>query len=265
MTTEGYKISGFVITYNEEDNIGDCLDTLNWVDELVVVDSGSEDGTVEIARRRADRVVHHEFLGYTAQTRFALAETSHPWVIWLDADERLTPEARTEIEGFLAGSRAEEYAGIRFPRKTRFLGRWVTHSGWYPKRKLRFFHRDRGELTGEEPSVRFEPSGSVREGTGDILHYSYPGGMADMLDRQNAFTGRAARARYRKGRRMSWMKLLLEPPFEILKKYFLQLGFLDGVAGLAIAGGTAYYKFVREIKLWELQTGLTDGEDSLEG
>ncbi len=199
-----------------------------------------------------------EFLGYTAQVRFALEETTHPWVMWLDADERLTPEARKEVEDFLAGSHTAEYTGISFPRKTRFLGRWVTHGGWYPKRKLRFFHRDRGKVAGEDPSARFEPTAFVRAGAGDILHYSYPRGMADMLDRQNDFTGRAARERFRKGRRMSWMKLVLEPPFEILKKYILQLGFLDGMAGLAIAGGTAYYKFVREIKLWELQVGLKD-------
>lgn len=260
MTVEGQMVSGFVITYNEEGNIGDCLETLDWVDELVVVDSGSEDRTVEIARERADRVVHHEFESYAAQTRYALGQTRHPWVVKLDADERLTAEAREEIREFLAGYEHEDHSGIAFPRKTRFLGRWVTHSGWYPKRKLRFFHRDRGQFTGEDPSCRFEPSGEVVEADGDILHYSYPGGMADMLDRQNDFTTRAARERYGKGRRMSWLKLLLEPPFELFKKYVLRLGFLDGMAGLAIAGGTAYYKFVREIKLWELQVGLRESD-----
>lgn len=258
MPAEHPPVSGFVITYNEEDNIGDCLDTLRWVDELVVVDSGSEDRTVEIARQKADRVIHQDFLGYTAQTRFALEQTSHPWVMWLDADERLTPEARGEIEEFLDDPASEGHVGLAFPRRTRFLGRWVTHSGWYPKRKLRFFRRDRGELVGAEPAPAFEPEGEVVEARGDILHYSYPGGMADMLDRQNNFTTRAARERYEEGRRMSWMKLVLEPPFELLKKYFLRFGFLDGMAGLAIAGGTAYYKFVREIKLWEFQQGLRE-------
>ena len=246
------NISAFVITYNEEGNIADCLDTLNWVDESVVVDSGSTDRTVEIAREKGARVVTHKFHGYSDQIRYAASQTTHPWVVWLDADERLTPEAHGEIERFLQSPKAETYSGIEFPRRTWFLGRWVTHSGWYPKRKLRFFHRDRGQITGEDPSSRFEPNGDVVQADGDILHYSYPGGMADMVERSNRFTTRAAEDRFQQGRKVSWMKLLLEPPFEFCKKYLLQLGFLDGMAGLVISVGTAYYKFVREVKLWEL-------------
>jgi len=244
-------VSGFVLTYNEEDRIADCLESLRWVDELVVVDSCSTDRTIEIARRYADKIVVQEFLGYVGQTRYAFEQTTMPWVMWLDADERLTQEALDEIREFLSGPEADRYCGMAFPRKAFFLNRWIRHSGWYPQHKLRLFRREKVGVAGEEPAPCAIAAGEVKRARGDILHLSYPGGLADMLTTSNDFTTRAARSRYAAGRRFSWSKLLLEPPLEFFKKFFLRAGFLDGLPGLAISLGSAYYKFAREVKLWE--------------
>jgi len=249
----GEKISGFVITYNEEKNIRECLETLRWVDELVIVDSYSEDGTVEIACEYTDRIIRHPFAGYVAQAQFASEQTSLPWVMWLDADERLTQRALDEIREFFTTSEHRDYAGAAFPRKAFFMNRWVLHSGWYPAPKLRLFHRDRAAVGGREPSIVVETSGKVKHLKGDILHLTYPRGVTDMLAATNRLTGAAAKARYALGRRFSPVKMLLEPPFTFLKRYLLQRGFLDGMAGLVIAAGAAYYRFLREVKMWELE------------
>jgi len=251
----GNKISGFVITYNEEANIRDCLESLKWVDELVVVDSYSQDRTLEIAREYTDRIITRNFHGYVDQARFAARQTTMPWVMWLDADERLSQEALDEIYGFFCGPDCERYAGMAFPRKTYFMDRWITHSGWYPQRKLRLFHRDRCELGGREPSSEVVPHGKVKRARGDILHLSYQGGIRDMVAATNNYTSRAANERFEEGRSFRLCKLLLEPPYEFLRKYLLQRGFLDGLPGLVIAAGSAYYRFVREAKLWELEHG----------
>ena len=247
------KISGFVITYNEEANIRDCLESLKWVDELVVVDSYSKDKTLEIAGEYTDRIISREFVGYADQTRFAAQQTTMPWIVWLDADERLTQQALDEIHDFLCGPDCERYAGMAFPRKTYLVSRWITHSGWYPQRKLRLFHRGRAVITGREPAPEAVPSGKVKRARGDILHLSYRAGLRDMFATSNNYTTRAAQERFEQGRRFRWSKLLLEPPYEFLRKYFLQRGFLDGLPGLIIAAASAYYRFMREAKMWELK------------
>ncbi len=248
----GQTVSGFVITYNEQDNIRDCLETVKWVDELVVVDSFSDDATVDIARQYTQRVISHEFEGYTLQTRYAFAQCTGDWVLWLDTDERLTPEARAELQEALAEA-GQQCDGFAFPRKTYFLDRWITHTGWYPQRRLRFFRRSAARVVGPAAHPRVEVAGPVMDLDGDILHYSYPGGLVDMVNRSARFAQIAARERYGQGRRFSLLSLLAKPPLEFLKKYVLLGGFLDGAPGFFIAVTSAYYKFNREAVLWELE------------
>ncbi len=249
-------ISAFVITYNEERNIAGCLESLKWADELVVVDSFSEDRTVEIAARYTNRIIRREFPGYIAQTRYASEQTTCPWVLWLDADERLTAEALTEVRQILTLPGQPEYKGFAFPRKTFFMGRWITHSGWYPQHKLRLWHRDFGQVGSSRsfhPHV--EVQGAVKELNEDILHYSYPGGLKDMVSASTKYAATGAEVAHAAGRRFSFAALLLEPPGTFLKKYLLQFGLLDGLPGLVVSVGTAYYCFIREAMLWELDHG----------
>ena len=250
-------ISAFVITRNEERNIAHCLGSLTWVDDLVVVDSYSDDSTVEIARRYTDRVIQHEFIGYGAQTRYACEQTTSPWVMWLDADERITPEAADEVRGIFEQTGELPHKGYAFPRKTFFMDRWIMHSGWYPQHKVRLFHRDFGTIEGEEPHPSVALRGPVAKLKGNILHYTYPGGLRDLVAVSTKYAYSAAKARHHAGRRFSWLNLLLKPPATAVKKYLLQMGFLDGLPGLAISIGAAYYRFMRETMMWELDH-LTD-------
>lgn len=247
-----HKISAFVITYNEEDNIADCLETVGWADEIVVVDSFSEDRTVEIADQYADVVIEHDFEGHVRQTRFAARQTTHPWIVWLDADERLTDEAISELTALLCDEQSD-WAGFALPRRTRFMDRWITHSGWYPQHKIRIWRRECGSIGGEEPHPHVDLDGPVKEMTGDMLHYSYPNGMRDMVATSTKYAWYAARSRFDRGRRCSLLSMMLKPPGNFLKKYLLQLGFLDGMPGFAIAVGAAYYRFMREVMMWELE------------
>jgi glycosyltransferase involved in cell wall biosynthesis len=255
MTLGGQKVSAFVITYNEEEALRDCLESVKWVDELVVVDSYSDDATVAVAREYTDRIIFREFVSFLDQTRFAFQQTTGDWVLWLDADERLTQKACDEIAEVFSRPGGPSCDGLAFPRKTFFMDRWITHSGWYPQRKLRLFRRTAAEVTGYAPHPAVTVRGEVLKLDGDILHLSYPGGILDMMRRSAGFAELAADVRYADGKRFSLVSLLMKPPLEFLKKTVLQGGYLDGLPGLAIAVGSAYYRFVREMKLWELQHG----------
>lgn len=246
-------ISAFVITQNEESNIAGCLESLKWANELVVVDSFSEDGTVEIARRYTERIIQHEFAGHVAQTRYASEQTTCPWVMWLDADERLTREALDEVRDIFSRAGEPPYRGFAFPRKTFFMDRWITHSGWYPQHKVRLFHRDFATIAGDEPHPHVAVEGPVKNLKGDILHYTYPGGMRDLVTTSTRYACYAARESHAAGEKFSVPSLLLKPPGTFLKKYLLQRGFLDGLPGLAISAGAAYYRFKREVMIWELE------------
>jgi glycosyltransferase involved in cell wall biosynthesis len=246
-------VSAFVITLNEERNIADCLESLKWADEIVVVDSGSTDATVGIARRYTGRVLEHPFEGYVPQTRWAAEQTRHPWILWLDADERLSAEARREIEEVLADPDAGRWAGLEFPRRNHLGDRWIRHAGWYPQYRLRMWRRDAGRFDEGMLVPRVLVSGSVRRMKGDILHYSYPNGVADMMQATARYAAAGAAERHAAGRRFSLLALLLKPPFTFLKKWLLQAGFLDGLPGLAVAAGAAYHRFVREVMLWEME------------
>ncbi len=254
-----HTVSGFVITQDEEANIRDCLESMAWADELVVVDSGSEDATVEIAQEYTDRVIHHDFAGHVGQTRYAFEQTTCEWVIWLDADERLTDNAFQDLRSHFERPEGPGCDGFTFPRKTHFLGRWITHGGWYPQRKLRVMRRVAARIQGDEPHPEAVVEGAVRAIKGDILHCSYPGGILDYVRRSGAYADIAARARLQSGRRAGLADVLFRPTFAFLRSYVLKLGFLDGLPGLAVAVGTAYHRFVRELRLRELQRETRTG------
>jgi len=260
----GMTISGCVSTYNEEDNIRDCLESMKWVDEIVVVDSFSDDATVEIAREYTDRIIERAFTGYVDQFGFAVAQTTGEWVLWLDADERLTPEALAEVRAAFERPGGPGCDAFAFPRKTYLVDRWITHSGWYPQHKVRLFRRQVTRIGGIPPHAEAIVDGSVRKLSGDILHYSYPGGFVQMLQKSAGFAGMTARARYQRGSRFSLLRALCEPPLVFLQRYLLKKGFLDGVPGLAICASAGYYRLMRQLKLWELDRagGLNGGSDS---
>ncbi len=242
------KISASIICRDEEHNIEECLRSVSWCGEIVVVDSGSADRTVELARKHTPHVVFHEWPGYVAQKNFALDRTTGDWVICLDADERCTPVLRAAIEREVPGSDA--VAGFEVRRHARYLGRWIDHGGWYPDWKLRVVRKGRARWGGTDPHDKLIPDGPVRRLDADLVHFTYRD-FAHQLRIINHFSDVVVEERLKEGRGPSLLKAILHPPVKFLECYVWKLGFLDGFAGFVIAASSAYYVFAKHVKHWE--------------
>ncbi|HWN99744.1 MAG TPA: glycosyltransferase family 2 protein [Blastocatellia bacterium] len=244
------KITATIITFNEEHNITEALESLAWADEIIVVDSESSDETVHIARRFTDRVFVSEWQGYSAQKNFAAQKASCDWIFSLDADERVSPELAAEIAQ-LKQAPDPQAAGFEMPRLTFYLGRWIKHSGWYPDRKLRLYDRRRGRWRGDYVHETLEVDGRVERLSGHILHFTVRS-AAEHHARLDRYTTLAADQAYVKGKRASIASLVLAPAGAFVRSYFLKLGFLDGAQGFIIARFAAHYSFLKHLKLWEM-------------
>jgi glycosyltransferase involved in cell wall biosynthesis len=245
------SISAALITHNEAVNIDDALQSLSWVDEIVVVDSGSTDGTTDLCRRHTDRIFHREWTGYVDQKNFAVRKASYDWILSLDADERLSAELIEEVQ--MLRRDGFHSAGYRIPRVTFFMGRWLRHGDWYPDYQLRVFDRRRGRWQGGRvhESVKLQgcKPGLLK---GELLHFSYRS-LSDYLKRLESYTTLAASDYSDRGKRATAAKLVFDPPATFIKAYLLKRGFLDGVPGLmaAVMGTVSvYFKYA---KLYELQ------------
>jgi glycosyltransferase involved in cell wall biosynthesis len=247
------SLSVTVITFNEEENLPACLESVKWADEIIVVDSFSTDRTVEIARRYTDKVVQREWPGHVEQKNFALEQATKDWVLCIDADERVSPELAEEIRSVLAMPDTAE-AGYSLPRKTFYLGRWITHGGWYPSRKLRLVRRGLARWKGVNPHDHLYADGPCAELRGDLYHYTYKD-ISDHLRRIDSYTTISARELHERGKGNVLLHMLLNPPARFLRMYFLRLGFLDGMPGFILAALASYYVFLKYAKLWELRRG----------
>jgi glycosyltransferase involved in cell wall biosynthesis len=246
------RLSAAVICRDEEDRITDCLRSVAWCDEVVVVDSGSRDGTLEIARKHATRVLHHEWSGYVAQKNFALDQTSGDWVLCLDADERCPEPLRRAIEAALAGD--PPVAGFAVRRHAFYLGRWIDHGGWYPDWKLRLVRRGRARWGGVDPHDKLIPDGLVERLDGEIVHLTYRD-FADHLRTVQRFSDVVATEWLREGRRFSLARALLHPPVKFVECFLWKQGFRDGWPGFVIAATSAFYVLAKHVKLWEKTRG----------
>jgi glycosyltransferase involved in cell wall biosynthesis len=240
------KISATIITRNEQDNLPRALQSLGCCDEIVVVDSGSADRTVEVARDLGARVIERDWPGYAPQKNFAAAEAAHDWILALDADEALSPELQREIEQLK--QQGARFDGYSFPRLAQYRGRWIRYSGWYPDRKVRLYDRRKCRWIGDyvHESVRVE--GNAGELAGDLLHYTCPT-FSRHVETVNRYTTLAAQELAAQGRSVSLARLLAAPPWAFLRTYFLQRGFLDGVDGFLIASMAAFYVFAKYAKV----------------
>jgi glycosyltransferase involved in cell wall biosynthesis len=248
------SISICIICFNEEVNIRRCLESSKWADEIIVVDSMSQDNTVQIARAYTDTLYQKTWSGYVNQKNFALSKAACDWVFSLDADEEISEELRDEIQEEIK----KEYApaGYTVPRLSFYQGRWVKHSGFYPDRQLRLFQRAKGSWVGKRVHERVQVNGPVGRLTNNLLHYPYNGTISGQLHAIDAFSSLLAQNLYEQGKHYSPLLLLLRPPFKFIEVYLLRFGFLDGVAGFIIALSSAYAVFVRYVKLRELERGF---------
>ncbi len=241
-------LSVVIITLNAALEIEACLNSVAWADDIVVVDSGSSDDTADIARRHRARVVQQDWLGYGRQKRFAVTQAKNPWVLSLDADERLSGELSESIRHELT---APTHWAYESPRRNRFMGRWLRHGEGYPDWSLRLFHRDRANWSDDVIHEKVIAEGPVARLKGDLLHESEQG-IADYLAKQNRYTTLAAERLHAMGKTAGTGKLLLSPIFRFIKFYFLRLGFLDGVPGLVHISIGCFNSYLKYAKLVEL-------------
>ena len=250
------SVSAVLITRNEALNIEEALQSVSWADEIVVVDSGSTDGTPDLCRRYTDRIFQREWTGYVDQKNFATQKASHDWILSLDADERPSAELIAEIQSLRhAGFPC---AGYRIPRVTFFMGRWLRHGDWYPDYQLRLFDRTRARWQGGRvhESVRLQDG---RPGLlkGELLHFTYRA-LSDYLKRLESYTTLASADYHDRGKNATFLKLLLDPSATFVKSYLLKRGFLDGVPGFMAAVMGSVSDFFKYAKLYELRHKSTE-------
>jgi len=244
-------ISAFVITFNEEDRLGPCLESLTFCEDLVVVDSYSTDRTLEIAERYGARIFQRPWPGYREQKEFGLGCTKYEWVINIDADERVSDELRRSIVRVIQGSK-QEAVGYYVNRVVFYLGRWWRLGGWYPEYRLRLFQKSKVKWGGEDPHERPEVDGATLRLEGELQHYTYRS-MSDQFQRLQAHSTAAAKTDFQRGRRFSVTKLIFSPILRTCKFYILKKGYREGVAGLIVAIAEGYYTFMKYAKLWEFE------------
>ncbi len=241
-------LSAVLITRNAAAVLAPCLESLAFADEIVVVDSGSSDGTAEIARRFGARLVQKEWLGFGRQKQYAVDQARHDWVLCLDAEETVSPQLAASIQAALAAPVSPVY---RMPRRNRFLGRWLSHGEGYPDWSPRLFNRMNARWSDD--LVHEKVLYAVTPGTlqGDLLHDSSDD-LTAYLERQNRYTTLAARQAYELGRSAGLFHILMSPVVRFLKFYVLRLGFLDGMPGLlhiSIGCMNSYLKYAKLIEL----------------
>jgi glycosyltransferase involved in cell wall biosynthesis len=243
-------VSATLITYNEERNISAALQSLAWADEIVVVDSGSTDATVEICRQTTDRIFSRKWTGYADQKNYAVEKARNNWIFSLDGDERVSVELQNEIKSM--SSFDTIYAGFRVPRVAFFMGRWIRHGDWYPDYQLRLYNRQKGKWQGGRvhESVKLEgPTGYLK---GEIQHYLY-NTLSDYLRRLDTYSSLAALDYGERGKNTNAWKLLAHPSVTFVKAYLAKGGILDGTPGLMVAIMGTISVFFKYAKLYEMR------------
>lgn len=248
------RLTATVITLNEEKNLPRALASVTGVaDEIVVVDSGSTDRTCELSRAAGARVLERAWTDYSDQKNFAATQAAHDWILSLDADEELSPELAAEIAAWKKS--APGAVAYSFPRRARYLGRWIGHSGWYPDVKRRLYRRDAARFVGalHESLVVEGPTAQLR---GELRHYTVDS-FEEHRRSVRRYTTLAAQQMHAAGRRRWFLPLLAASPWAFLRSFFFQQGFRDGTRGLLIASMAAYYVFLKYAKLGALVRGRT--------
>ncbi len=240
-----------IIAFNAASQLGPCLESVAFADEIVVVDSGSTDDTAAIAAAHGARVEQREWHGFGRQKQHAVAIARHDWVLCLDVDERVTPELAKSIAAAVAHPR---YRAWRMARRNRFLGMWLAHGEGYPDWTVRLFHRAHASWSNDDVHEAVLTTAEVGRLEGDLLHDSAED-IATYLAKQNRYTTLHAEALFRQGVRASPWRLIASPLVRFVKFYFFRLGFLDGGPGFAHVAIGCNNTFHKYLKLLELQRG----------
>lgn len=245
------SISALVITYNEEKNIKECLESVNWVDEIIVIDAFSTDRTVEIARKYTDKVFLNMWKGFGQQKNLGIEKTMSKWVLIVDADERVSPELRSKIEDRLSKHRNDRFAGYQIPRRNYFYGKWVRWGGSYPDYQLRLFRRDSGRYNDVAIHENLILNGPI----GDLEHHIdhlTERCIADHFKKFDNYTTLAAEEAGKKKNSVKWHDIASRPIITFLKVYVSKGGWRDGLHGLIYGAFASFYTFSKYVKLWEM-------------
>lgn len=241
-------ISATVITRNEADNIENCLRTLDWVDEIIVVDQFSTDETAQIAKGFGAQVFEERWKGFAQQKNSAIEKASGRWILSIDADERLTPQLRQEIVEVV--SLETNINGYYIARRNYFCGRWIRHGGWYPDYNLRLFRKGFGEFQERTVHEKVMVEGAVGYLKNALEHYTYSS-VSEYIVRMEKYSRLAAMQIHQENRWSRWHNLSLRPIFTFLNMYLLRMGFLDGSKGFFLAVSYAYYTFLKYYRFYE--------------
>jgi glycosyltransferase involved in cell wall biosynthesis len=239
------KISATIITHNEERNLPRAIESLRCADEILVVDSGSSDRTMEIAEKLGAKIIDSPWPGYAKQKNLAAERAENDWILSLDADESLSEALEAEI--WRLKKNGPQFDAYTMPRQARYLGRWIKHSGWYPDRKIRLYHRAKATWVGDFVHESVEVKGTLGHLDGNLLHFTCDS-LSEHLKTMDRYTTLAAEQLVESGLKVTWGRLIFEPPWTFLNTYVLKAGFLDGVEGLAIANMAALYNFLKYAK-----------------
>ena len=243
------QLSVVIITFNEENNIGRCLDAVKGIaDDIVVVDSFSNDKTEEICKAKGVRFIQHKFEGHVEQKNWAISQAKFPHVLSLDADEELSDELKKSV---LAVKNNWVKDGYYMNRRTNYCGKWIYHCGWYTDKKLRLWDSRKGKFEGVNPHDKYEMTDGDKVTDflkGDILHYSY-NTIEDHYKQVEYFTSIASKMLFNQGKKTSVIIIYLSPIIKFIRDYFLKIGFLDGAAGFMVCRISAYATYLKYKKL----------------
>jgi (heptosyl)LPS beta-1,4-glucosyltransferase len=244
-------LSVTIITLNEEQNLRRCLESVAFADEIIVVDSESQDRTVSIAREFTDKIFLEPWQGFARQKNLAQDRARGPWILNIDADERVTPELKEAILSVI--QKRPPYAGFKIPRKNFFCGQWIRHGGWYPNHQLRLYLKESGSFAQREVHEQVVVNGQVGVLKAPLEHYTY-NSISDYLKRMDRYSDLSAKQYLLEGKKVSWLEILFRTKYTFFKMWVLQRGFLDGANGLILAVLYSYYTFVKYVKLKEMST-----------
>ena len=239
------KITATIITLNEERHIARAIESLRCCDEILVVDAGSIDRTVELACNLGARIVESPWHGYAVQKNYAAGEAAYDWILSLDADEALSESLAGEI--WTLKQRGPAYDAYTMPRLAQYLGRWILHSGWYPDRKIRLYNRAKAKWVGDFVHESVEVDGRVGHLESNLLHFTCDS-LSEHLKSMDRYTTLAAEELVSRKQKIHLRNMILDPAWTFTKTYFFQRGFEDGLEGLTIAYMAALYTFLKYAK-----------------
>ncbi len=243
-------VSVVIITRNEEDNMGDCLESVKWAGEVIVVDSESTDSTSAICKQY-DVAFHTEpWKGFSRQKNSAIEKATKKWVLSLDADERITPALKGEIGAILSGPRSKD--GYFIKRKNFFLGRWIKHCGWYPDYNLRLFKREKGLFGVREVHESVDLDGTAGHLENPMEHHTYKS-IGDFMGRLDRYSTLAARELLKENKRYGMHHIIFRPVYTFVNMYIMRFGIFEGYYGFILSVFYSFYTFSKYVKLRELQ------------